>query len=96
MASLQYVIDSICSKLTVEWMFRMIRARLDRGPFDIGEVIPVIQSEDRSLDRDSAKMLAEAAVADMALRHEARIEGDRVFSAVYASIESPSGSDAPG
>ena len=78
MASLQYVIDSICSKLTAEWMYRLIMSRLSRGPFRIAEVVPVIRNEDRSLDDDSAHLLAEAAVQALAERGDIAVEGDLV------------------
>jgi hypothetical protein len=81
MASLQYVIDSICSKVTVESIHRMIRLRLDRGRFGITEIIPQIQQEDRSLDHDSAKMIAEAAISEMAQSGDLRVDGQSVFPA---------------
>ncbi len=81
MASLQYVIDSICSKVTVESVHRMIKLRLNGGRFGITEIIPLIQQEDRSLDHDSAKMIAEAALEEMAQKGEVRVEGQLVFPA---------------
>jgi hypothetical protein len=80
-ACLQYVIDSICSKLTVETMYELIRVRLNQGSFELTEIIPVIQREDRSLDYDSAKMLAEAACGALAQRGDIRIGGDSIFAA---------------
>jgi len=77
-ASLQYVIDSLCSKITVEALYRMIKLRLSQGPFSASEIIPLVQSEDRSLDHDSAKMLANAAFLDLAQLGEIRIDGDRI------------------
>ena len=68
MSSLQYLIDTICSKLTAEAVYSVIESRLSGGAFQIDEVIPAIQSADRSLDRDSARTLAEAAVQDLAKR----------------------------
>jgi hypothetical protein len=81
MAGLQFVIDSICSRLTVETMYRLIRLRLGQGPFTVADIIPVVQGEDRSLDRDSARMLADAACEALALRGELRIDGDRISPA---------------
>ncbi len=81
MASLQYVIDSICSKLTVDAIYKMVKLRLDRGPFKMTEIIPAIQSKDRSLDFDSARMLAEAACDELAGRGDIRIDGDIVSPA---------------
>ncbi len=78
MASLQYVIDSICSKLTVESMYRLIKLRLDQGTFQVAEIVPFIQREDRSLDYDSARMLADAAFEALAARGDLRIDGDRI------------------
>ena len=76
MASLQFAIDSICSKLTVETMYRLVRDRLGQGPFTLSEIIPLVQREDRSLDRDSARWLVEAACAELAQRGEIRIDGE--------------------
>ncbi len=78
MPSLQYVIDSICSKLTVELMYELIEDRLARGPFKMNEIIPLVQSKDRSLDYDSAWMLADAAFEALAQRGELKIDGDYV------------------
>ncbi len=66
MPSLQYVLDSICSKLTVDGMYHLINRRLAKGQFLIEEIIPTIQDEDRSLDHDSAKLLADTALGAMA------------------------------
>ena len=77
MASLQFVIDSICSRLTSETMYRLVRGRLAQGPFTLSEIVPLVQREDRSLDRDSARMLIEAACADLAERGEIRMDGER-------------------
>ena len=79
MTSLQYVIDSICSKLTVESMYQIIKLRLRQGPFKIGDIIPLIQTEDRSLDHDSAKMLAEAAIETLVQNGDIRADGDRIY-----------------
>jgi len=81
MASLQYVIDSICSKLTVESMYELIKTRLSQGPFKMTEVVPLIQSKDRSLDYDSARMLAEAAFEALAQGGDIRIVGDTIYPA---------------
>ena len=78
MPSLQYVIDSICSKLTVESMYTLIKDRLTRGSFKMNEIIPLVQSKDRSLDYDSARMLADAAFEALAQRDDIRIDGDSV------------------
>ncbi len=81
MASLQYVIDSICSSVTVECVYKIIEALLSQGPFTVAEILPLIQSKDRSLDLESAKMIAKAALDDMAQRGIIRIEGDNIYSA---------------
>jgi hypothetical protein len=80
-ATLQYVIDSLCSKLTVESMFEIIRQRLTQGTFKIDEIILIVRSKDRSLDYDSAKMITEAAVKDMAQLGEIRVEGESICTA---------------
>jgi len=79
MSSLQYVIDSICSKLTVESIYELIEVRLRQGPFTMGEILPLIRCEDRSLDFGSTKILAEAALEELEQRDIIRIEGDCVY-----------------
>ena len=81
MATLQYVIDSICSKLTVESMYRLVNSRLAKGPFKAEDIVPAIQNEDRSLDRESARMLAEAAFEAMSHQGDLRVAGDTVYPA---------------
>ena len=81
MPSVQYVIDSICASVTVECVYKMIEALLSQGQFAIDEVIPMIQTKDRSLDLQSARMIAKAALDDMAQRGIIRIEGENIHSA---------------
>ena len=81
MPDLQYVIDTICARFTAESLYRLIEKRLEQGPFVIGEILPLIQSKDRSLDTGSAKMLAEAALEDLAQRGDIRTESGRFFPA---------------
>jgi hypothetical protein len=63
-------------------MYELMRIRLSQGPFTVGEILPLIQSRDRSLDLSSAKMLAEAALEDLAQSGDIRIEDDRIYPAV--------------
>ena len=81
MPSLQYVIDSTCASVTVECVYKIIGALLDQGPFTVAEILPLIQTKDRSLDLGSARMIAKAALADMVQRGEIKIEGDIIYSA---------------
>ena len=81
MVSLQYVIDSICASVTGECIFKMIEALLCQGSFTIAEIIPLIQSKDRSLDAGSAEMIAKAALENMAQHGNIRIEGENIFPA---------------
>ena len=81
MLSTQYVIDSICSSITVECVYKMIEAFLSQGSFTASDLIPLIQSKDRSLDIGSAKRIAKAALDDMAQRGALRIEGDNIVAA---------------
>ena len=81
MAAVQYVIDSICSSVTGECVYKIIEGLLSEGPASIAEVVPLIQSKDRSLDAGSARMIAKAALEDMAQRGVIRVEGDSIYSA---------------
>jgi hypothetical protein len=81
MPSVQYVIDSICASVTVECVYQMIEALLSEGSFTMAEMLPLIQTKDRSLDLGSAGMIAKAALEDMAQRGIIRIEGDNIYSA---------------
>ncbi len=78
MADLQLVIDTICARVTVEFMHGLIRSRLKQGPFRTDEILAVIQDRDRSLDSSSARLLAEAALEELAERGELRLKGDEV------------------
>jgi len=59
----------------------MIEALLSQGQCTIDEVLPMIQTKDRSLDLESARMIARAAIDDMAQRGVLRIEGENIHSA---------------
>ncbi|MFC1903197.1 hypothetical protein ACFLX4_03935 [Chloroflexota bacterium] len=62
-------------------MYKIIEALVSQGPFTVAEILPLIQSKDRSLDLGSAKMIAKAALDDMAQRGIIRIESDNIYSA---------------
>ena len=62
-------------------MYDLMKVRLSQGPFTVGEILPLIQSKDCSLDFSSAKMLAEAALEALAQRGDIRIEGECIFPA---------------
>ncbi len=78
MPSLQYVIDTICSRLTVEATYQLINRHLARGQCTTEEIVPLIQIEDRSLDHDSARRIAEAALAGMAQSGDLIVDGEIV------------------
>jgi hypothetical protein len=81
MPSVQYIIDSICASVTVECVYQMIEALLSEGSFTVAELLPLIQTKDRSLDLGSARMISKAALDDMAQRGIIRIEGDKIYPA---------------
>lgn len=80
MPSVQYIIDSLCASVTVECVYKMIEALRSQGQFTIDEILPLIQTKDRSLDLGSAIMIAKAALDDMAGRGMIRIKGDNIYS----------------
>lgn len=79
MPSLQYVIDTICASVTEESMYELIEKQLEKGSFVVDEILPLIQSQDRSLDLGSAKMLAEAALQSLAQRGDLQMYGEYVY-----------------
>mgnify|MGYP001565900526 FL=1 len=79
MQNLQYVIDTICARFTADSIYDLIEERLKQGPLVIGEILPLIQSKDRSLDVDSAKTLAQTALDDLGQRGRIRTEGYQFF-----------------
>jgi|WetSurMetagenome_2_1015567.scaffolds.fasta_scaffold484179_2 hypothetical protein len=87
MGALQFVIDSLFSKLTVEQINGLTALRLSQGPFEIAALIAPIQDGDGSLDLDSAKKLAETAVGDQAPAGGLSIEGDSIFASVPGSTK---------
>ena len=79
MASLQFIIDSICANFTVDSMYELVKVRLRQGPFMVGEIARDIRCKDRTLDFDSSKQLAEAALEALAQRGDITIEGNYVY-----------------
>ena len=79
MPDLQYVIDTICARFTDKSIYEMIQARFKQGSLLIGDITPLIQAKDRSLDLDSAKRLAEVALQDMVRWGDVRTDGNRFF-----------------
>lgn len=76
MASLQYVIDTICSSLTTKFVFEVIKENLRQGPITVGEIIPLIKCKDRSLDMDSTRKVVEAALEELIQCNQVRREED--------------------
>ncbi len=83
MASLQYVIDSTCTSLTVEIMYELIKEHLGQGPFKVDAILPMIQNKDRSLDRMTARIIAKAALEELGQQGKLRIEGDNILTNQY-------------
>jgi hypothetical protein len=81
MPSVQYIIDSICASVTVECVYQMIEALMSEGSCTVADILPLIQTKDRSLDLGSAKMIAKAALDDMAQRGIIRIEDENIYPA---------------
>jgi len=81
MSSLQYIIDSICSSVTVDCVYKMIEALVSEGSFNVEEIFPLIQTKDCSLDLGSAEKIAKSALDDLAARGIIRIEGHTVYPA---------------
>jgi len=46
----------------------------------VDELLPLIQTKDRSLDLGSAKIIAKTALDDMAQHGLIRIEGDNIYA----------------
>jgi hypothetical protein len=59
----------------------MIEALLSQGQFTMNELLPMIQTKDRSLDLESARMIAKAALDDVAQRGIISVEGENIHSA---------------
>lgn len=81
MASLQYIIDTICANFTVDSMYKLVKERLSQGPVLVAEVARDVRCKDRTLDFDSSKQLAEAALEALAQRGDITIEGDYIYPA---------------
>ena len=80
MASLQYVIDTICSSLTTKFVYEVIETNLKQSPITVGEIIPLIKCKDGSLDMDSAKNIVEAAFEELIHRGQVIKDGDLFLS----------------
>ncbi len=79
MPTLQYVIDSICSSVTGECVYKIIEGLAEQGPTTLAEIAPLIQSKDASLDVGSAQLIAKAALDEMVKRGTLKIEGESIF-----------------
>jgi hypothetical protein len=79
MASLQYVIDTICSSLSVNSVYEIFETRLKQGSFTVAEILSLIQSKDRSLDVGSAMLIAGAALGELERSGRLRMERDTVY-----------------
>ncbi len=68
MQPVQYVIDTICASVTVECVYKIIEQLQSQGRFTLAEIVPLIQSKDRSLDPASARLIATTALEDLVQR----------------------------
>lgn len=80
MASLQFLIDSICANFTADSMYQLVKARLGQGPFTVAEIARDIRCKDRSLDFESSKQLAEAALEVLAQRGDITMQGGYIYA----------------
>jgi hypothetical protein len=68
----------MCSSLTPKAVYEIIEARLIEGPFTVSEILPSIQSKDLSLDFRSVRIIVEAALGELELNGQLRIEGKNI------------------
>jgi DNA-binding GntR family transcriptional regulator len=68
----------MCSSLRAQAVYEIIEARLIEGPFTVSEILPSIQSKDLSLDFRSARIIVEAALGELELNGQLRIEGKNI------------------
>lgn len=78
MPSLQFLIDHLCARFTVEAMYELVRTRLSGGPCSLDDLAAAVAQSDRSLDLKSARQLAEAAVEALAQAGQVAVEGEQV------------------
>ncbi len=83
MQSVQYVIDTICASVTVECVYKIIEQLQSQGRFTVAEIVPLIQSKDRSLDPASARLIATTALEDLERRGLVHSEGDPSLDCKY-------------
>ena len=62
MSFLQFLIDDMCAKLSVEVMSELVKKRLTQGPCTIRDLAWEVAGVDRTLDIKSAQILAQAGV----------------------------------
>lgn len=81
MASLKFLVDSMCANFTVESMHALVKTVLAERPCAIGDIARRVAESDRSLDIKSAQRLAEAAVEDLAQTGAIAIRGAHLYQA---------------
>lgn len=81
MASLKFLVDSMCANFTVESMHELVKTLLAERPCTISDIAHGIAERDRSLDIKSAQRLAEAAVEELAQRGDIAVQGARIYPA---------------
>lgn len=78
MSFLQFLIDDMCAKLSVEVMSELVHTRLSRGPCTIDDLALEITGTDPTLDIKSAKILAQAGVDSLAPSGEITVRDDYI------------------
>lgn len=81
MASLQFLIDSICANFTIKALNNLVEVQLSRGPCLVSEIAREIRCDDRTLDFASSRALAEVALEALEESGEIIREGDMVYLA---------------
>ena len=85
MATVQFLIDTICADFTLDSLYELVITSLAKGPSTIGDITGAIMWKDRSLDIGCARGLAMSAVAALEESGEVEVRESYIYSMGFNS-----------
>lgn len=79
MASLKFLLDSMCANFTEHCLYDLVRVMVDERPCTVSEIAVRVAARDRSLDTESAETLADGAIEALAQIGQVAVREGWVF-----------------
>lgn len=79
MASLKFLLDSMCANFTEHCLYDLVRVMVDERPCTVSEIAVRVAARDRSLDAESAGAITDSAIEALAQMGQVEVREGWVF-----------------